>query len=198
MSKQEILDNQDGKQLSGKVRYPRVTAIDISNEPGSLPDSFIVSVVMEESPSNNPWLDRNWEAVGVSAGGVAEQPAGSAPLLIHEEQGIRRYLYPGFRIRLYVDECESYYHNLVSPTPRCYVVADPGEGETPVPVPVLVSLSFDEAHSYLEADLNVYAVDIPPELYRWSEAFVLNHYVPEKKKKRKLTDWHRDEGSPSQ
>ncbi len=62
------------------------------------------------------------------------------------------------------------------------------------PVPFLVTLSFDEAHAYLEGDQEVYAVDIPPELYRWSEAFVLSHYVPQKKRKRKLDNWKDQSG----
>ena len=52
-----------------------------------------------------------------------------------------------------------------------------------------MSLSYDAAHSYLEGDEIVYAVDLPAELYRWSETFVLQYYAPEKKMKRKRTDW---------
>lgn len=58
-----------------------------------------------------------------------------------------------------------------------------------MPVPYLVSLSFDEVHAYLEGDEQVFAVEIPPELYKWSEAFILTHYVATKKTKRKLKNW---------
>jgi len=58
-----------------------------------------------------------------------------------------------------------------------------------MPTPYLVSLSFDEVHAYLEGDEQVYAVGIPPDLYQWSEAFILTHYVAIKKTKRKLKDW---------
>ena len=44
-------------------------------------------------------------------------------------------------------------------------------------------------HAYLEGDEQVYAVEIPPELYKWTEAFVLTHYIATKKTKRKLTNW---------
>jgi hypothetical protein len=54
-------------------------------------------------------------------------------------------------------------------------------------------MSFDEAHAYLEGDDEIYAVDVPGELYRWTEAYVIAHYFPEKKKKRKLRDWSADE-----
>ena len=56
----------------------------------------------------------------------------------------------------------------------------------------LLTLSFDEAHAYLEGDENLYTVPMPPEIYRWVEAYVLAHYVPEKRTKRKRRDWHRD------
>ena len=54
-------------------------------------------------------------------------------------------------------------------------------------------MSFDEAHAYLEGEDEIYAVDVPPELYRWTEAFVIAHYFPQKKTKRKLRDWSADE-----
>ena len=63
---------------------------------------------------------------------------------------------------------------------------DDGEDE---PVPFLVSLSFDEAHAYLEGDDTVFAVDIPAEMYRWIESFVLAHYCPQQLKKRKRKNW---------
>jgi len=105
----------------------------------SLPSSFSASVIMQQSPSDNPWTDDTWEAVGVAAGS-AGSPEPAATLIV-EEEGVRRYLNSGFTLRLHVDECESYYHNLVSPTPRCYVVADMDANG--VPIPFLISLSFD-------------------------------------------------------
>jgi hypothetical protein len=67
------------------------------------------------------------------------------------------------------------------------VIAHHEENDTPVPF--LVSMSFDEAHAYLESDEEVYDVDIPPELYCWTEAFLLCHYAPEKRVKRKRQNW---------
>ena len=96
-------------------------------------------------------------------------------------------MYGGFSVSLFIDECESYYHNLMSPVPRSYVVARMDDND--IPTPFLVSMSFDEAHAYLEGDEEVYDVDIPPELYRWTEAFVLAHYAPKKRVKRKRQNW---------
>ena len=152
----------------------------------SIPDSFTVSVIMQQSPSHNAWLAQQWQAVGILAAG-RDGDADREVTLIHQEGEVSRYLYSGFSLRLHVDECESYYHNLLSSEPRCYVVAN--QADDGRPVPFLVSLSFDEAHAYLEGDETVYAVPVPAEVYRWTEAFVLAHYVPTKRTKRKRADW---------
>jgi len=158
----------------------------------NLPETFDVSVILEQRPSPSPWADNQWEVVGVSAGSAHDGQGHQGPEKIFEQGEVRRYKVSGFKIQLHADECESYYHNLMSDTPRCFVIADAQEGEAPDPF--LVSLSFDEAHAYLEGEEAVFAVDIPPELYRWSEAFVLAHYVPEKRTKRKLKDWSETDG----
>lgn len=162
-----------------------------SDHPGTqteeLPEKFEVAVILERRPASNPWSEHLWEVVGIAPGTTGEGERGRVARLISEHGEVALFKVSGFRVQLHVDECESYYHNLVSPTPRCFVIAEPDTGEGPIPF--LVSLSFDEAHAYLEGEREVFAVDMPAELYRWSEAFVLRHYVPEKKKKRKLQDW---------
>lgn len=155
--------------------------------PGEIPNSFSVAVMMERSTvTNNPWIDHQWNAVAVTVD--SGRPVRAARRLqVYKENGLVRELHRGFEITLHIDECESYYHNLISEEPRCFVIAMRDESETPVPK--LVTLSFDEAHAYLECEGELFAVEIAPELYRWSEAFVLANYVPEKRRKRKRTDW---------
>lgn len=145
-----------------------------------------VAVIMESRPSSSPWAEEYWQAVGVAVGRQGDTESIQSRL-IYEEQGVRRFMYSGFHLRLYVDQCESYYHNLVSPNPRCYVITELSEDAEPMPL--LVSMSFDEAHAYLEGDDEIFAVEIPPEVYVWTEAYVIANYFPEKKTKRKLNDW---------
>ncbi len=160
----------------------------IDTEIEALPGTFPISVIMQATPSDNPWLENHWEAIGILAGQIGEASAeADGPKLIHDEAGSKHYIYQGYRLKLYNDECESYYHNLMSPNPLAYVIAT--EDEDGRPQPLMISLSFDEAHAYLEGDETLYTVPIPPEIYRWSEAFVINHYVPEKRTKRKRQDW---------
>ena len=151
-----------------------------------LPDKMPVSVIMEKRPCDHAWADFSFEAVGVV---ISDQLQDRKLRRIRQQDGVEQYLYSGLSVQLHEDECESYYHNLMSPQPGCYIVASEGEADNEVPEPYLVSLSFDEANAYLEGDEQVYAVEIPPELYQWTEAFVLTHYIATKKTKRKLKNW---------
>ena len=151
--------------------------------------TFPVSVIMEKHPSVNQWADAYWKSVGLIVG---EQEA-TVPTLMQEQGEVQQYLIPGLQIQLYKDQCESYYHNMKSPKPSCYVIAY--KHENAMPEPFLVSMSFDEAHSYLEGDEEVFAIAIPPELYQWTEEFTLANYFPEKKKKRKLNNWKQGGGN---
>lgn len=152
-----------------------------------LPKSFTVAVIMQKKPSTlSQWVDHVWEAVGIAV--IDKKPDESTGAqLIYADQGTEQYLYTGYQLNLHVDECESYYHNLVAEKPRCYVIVRKDEDETPIPF--LISMSFDEAHAYLEGDDDVFDVDVPPEIYRWTEAFLIDNYVAEKRKKRKRDAW---------
>lgn len=154
----------------------------------AIPDHFPVSVIMESRPSSSIWQDTSWDAVGVCS--ASDEPPGEFPdngVKVINRGEIKQFVYSSLKLRLFLDECESYYHNLMSPKPGCFVIAR--EDDSGCPVPFLVSLSFDEAHAYQEGDDLVYAVPIPPELYRWMEEYVIEHYAPTKRKKRKRTNW---------
>jgi hypothetical protein len=159
--------------------------IELDDFTQKLPEKMPVSVVMEKRPSSHAWVDYTFDAVGII---TSDHLQDQQERRIHEQDGVERFIYSGLSVQLFEDECESYYHNLMSPKPGCYVVAGEADDDE-IPKPYLVSLSFDEVHAYLEGDEHVYAVEIPPELYKWTEAFVLTHYVAIKKTKRKLKNW---------
>ncbi len=154
-----------------------------------LPSQLALSVIMEKKPSTHPWAEFSYQALGVV---VSQGDPEAEQKCIYQAGDIEHILISGLSLRLHIDECESYYHNLMSPEPSCFIVASNPDDSSAMPEPYLVSLSFDEAHSYLEGDEQVYSVAIPPELYRWAEAYVLTHYIAIKKKKRKLKNC--DEG----
>jgi hypothetical protein len=156
----------------------------------ALPDSLAIAVVMEKKPSSHPWADFRYDALGV----VVQDDSAEIPIKrIYRDGDTEHFLVSGLNLRLHADECESYYHNLMSPEPGCFIVASQPEGDDEMPVPYLVSLSFDEVHAYLEGDEQIYSVEIPARLYKWAEAYVLTHYVAIRKTKRKLKNWSESE-----
>jgi hypothetical protein len=156
-----------------------------------LPENFPVSVILESRPSSSQWLTTSWKVIGITIGSRSDA-VNEQPKPINKIGDITQYICDGLSVALYKDECESYYHNLMSPTPRCYVIAHVENYDEP-PDPFLVSMSFDEAHAYLEGEDDIFDVDVPPELYRWVEAFVLVHHAQEKRVKRKRKDWKSQE-----
>ena len=153
----------------------------------TLPDEMSLGVVMCRKVSSHPWADYSYNAIGVVA---VEHDPEQPVKKIYEDGESTHFLFSGLLLRLHVDECESYYHNLMSPEPGCFIVASEPEESDGMPEPYLVSLSFDEVHSYLEGDEQIFSVEIPQKLYQWAEAYILTHYVAIKKTKRKLKNWH--------
>ncbi len=172
-------------------------AIELTDFDAKLPSSLAVSVIMQKTPSDHPWIDFTYEAVGVLVNDAQPQPNQVTCRKIHADQDAEQFLIEGLSLSLYADECESYYHNLKSPQPGCYIVASQTDDPNAMPMPYLVSLSFDEVHAYLEGDEPIYAVEIPRQLYQWVEAYVLTHYVAEKKTKRKLKNWREEARKPA-
>jgi hypothetical protein len=156
-------------------------------------EAFPVAVLtMFRHPGGHAWDDGHWEVTGVVAGGdPGLEEIGMTQ--VRSESGETHYLWRGLALSLFRDEAASYYHNLAGEQPRVFVVCRRDEGG--VLRPVITTLSYDEAASYTEVEEEVFSVPMPPEVYRWVEAFVLEHYVPEKRKKRKREDWKNSEAS---
>jgi hypothetical protein len=157
-------------------------------DPLENPDGFPVAVLMtrQPAPADKPWRGDAWRVIGV----MVTSTLGPGRTRVRSGPEGEDYLWGGLRLRLYKDEAESYYHNLMSTNPCVFVITNTDAGAAPRPL--LVSASFDEAHAYLEAEGEAEAVPMPAELYNWVERFVLAHYIPERKVKRKRRDWAED------
>jgi len=147
--------------------------------------SFPVSIMVDyQATPGNRWQAGRWRVSGLVAGGQGE---GVRQTPLHANAGQQQTLWTGFSVELHKDEAESYYFNIVSDTPRAFVICTLDDNG---PLrPLIVTLSYDEAASYLESDDIVESVAMPAELYRWVEQFVLDNYLPQKKKKRKRENW---------
>lgn len=154
----------------------------------SLPNEQHLAILIEQAASTSPWQDYQWNIREV----MTCAPATEKHATVIDANGAhQQWLYRSLPIHLHQDECESYYHNLTSPQPCCYVVAS-NDDENNMPTPYLATLSFDEAHAYLEGDESIFSTPIPATLYQWVEAFIVMHYAPEKRKKRKRKNWKKD------
>lgn len=148
--------------------------------------TFPVSVLIDYTATpGNRWQRGRWHVAGLVAG--VQGGGGIRHRRLRPAGADRQTLWTGFDVTLHRDDAESYYFNLLGDTPRIFVICspDPQLGLRPLSV----TLSYDEAASYMEGEEIVEALAMPAALYRRVESFVLEHYVPEKRKKRKRETW---------
>ncbi|MFK5914510.1 MAG: DUF3305 domain-containing protein [Woeseiaceae bacterium] len=161
----------------------------VEQDENALTFGFPVSIVMQHRIiENNVWIAEQWEVEAVVAGGNYYDggiPERSISRVGEEDE---KYIWSNYKINLFIDEVESYYFNILSDTPYVFVICRDEEEDGEL-VPFKVSVNYDEASSFLELEEQVFQVPMPAEIYRWLEQFVVNNYVPVKRKKRKLENW---------
>ena len=118
-----------------------------------------------------------------------ELSAGPAQLT---DPSITRHLWGGFAVCLYRDACERYWHALIGDEPKVYVVMKEDEVDASTE-PAIVTIDYDEATAHSETDAEVLTAEIPGELYRIMEQYVLEHYKPVAFEKRKRKNWKKAE-----
>ena len=153
----------------------------------SLAERHTVAVIMQRARvQRGPWSVQSWSAASVVAGEhIAGQRAGCT--LIREDEEEAQYLWSGLALELYRDEAEAYWYNLTSESPSLFVIChESPDGEL---TPFRVTADRDAAAVCLESDDQVFAVPVPPEIYQSLEQFVVKHFVPQERKKRKRKNW---------
>jgi hypothetical protein len=141
-----------------------------------------VAVVMERERAPNAWEDWRFRIVEV----VPHEPAfGDAPRLMVEDGRIARWLHPGLSVELFRDEAEGYHLNLTSGQPVWFVMWRHEAGDPPRAWPEAVSLSYNEAGRWLDAQERVDNVPLDPAVVPWLQAYTDEHYRPEPKKRQR-------------
>lgn len=168
---------------------PELAAIPMTshNEHGFSPTQFPVSVIIQRQQiQHGRWSVPRWELVGLVAGESIAGADAKKSLIRSDEDG-EQYLWSGFVVQLYKDSAESYWYNLVGKQPSLFVICRPDDdGDL---VPFAVSANYDEAGAYMEADDTVLSAPMPPEVHQWLEHYVLEHYTPQQRGKRKRKNW---------
>ncbi len=152
--------------------------------------SIPVAVVLERHiDPDKRWAYPSWRLFAVVAGENIRTH--HRQVTIHDNGATQRTFHGGLRIDLFKDGSEGYWYNLLSADPYLFVVCDGEQGDREI-TPVIVTVNQDEATGYLESDDIVLSASMPAEIRDLLERYVVSHYQPELKKKRKRKDWLED------
>jgi Protein of unknown function (DUF3305) len=141
-----------------------------------------VAVVLEREAQPNRWEDWRFSIADVVPN---EAAFGIAPRLLRDDGRFARWLHPGFKVELFLDEGEGYYLNLSSGAPVWFVMWRLDEGNPAAAIPQLVTVSYNEAGRLLDAQERVDNVPLPPDVTAWLQAFTDEHYRPEPKRRQR-------------
>ena len=144
--------------------------------------SVQVAVVMEREAQPNRWEDWRFRVAEVV---LHEAEFGVEPKALRDDGKHCLTLHPGFTVELFVDEAEGYYLNLTSGAPVWFVMWRIDDDEPSRAWPQAVTLSYNEAGRWLDAQERVDNVPLPGELLAWLQAFADEHYRPEPKKRKR-------------
>jgi hypothetical protein len=141
-----------------------------------------VAVVMERETEPNAWEAFRFRLVEVVP---QEEAFGTVPRVLHDDGRRQTTLYPGFTLELFRDEAEGYYLNLSSGAPVWFVMWRIDDENPSRAWPETVSLSYTEAGRWLDAQERIDNVPLGAGLVDWLQAYTLEHYQPEPKKRRR-------------
>ena len=152
---------------------------------------YPIAVIMERLKLDNRWESERWEVKGVVRD---TSPPGSGERVIVTDARATQILFPGFMLKLHVDEAEGYLYNITSPQPKVFVMWRVGEDG--IARPESLSVSYHEGARWMDAEETVGGVALPTDLLAWIGEFGAAHYTPEEKKKKRYAS-SRDKGVAS-
>ncbi|MDN3919895.1 DUF3305 domain-containing protein [Roseateles violae] len=155
-----------------------------------------VAVLFEREHQPNRWED--WRhriaEVLIDAGQFGSAPADAeAPRVLRDDGRQAQFLHRGLAVTLYADEGEGYYLNLSSGAPVWFVMWRTDESEPSRAWPEAVSLSYNEAGRWLDAQERVDNVPLPAEVRDWLQAYTDANYRPEVKQRKRPASFQRPE-----
>jgi len=139
-----------------------------------------VAVVMERETAPNRWEDWRFRVVEVVP---HEEAFGREARVLRDDGKLQRTLYPAFTLELFRDQGEGYWLNLSSGSPVWFVVWRIDDADPSRAWPETVSLSYNEAGRWLDAQERVDNVPLRGEAVEWLQAYTDAHYKPEPKKR---------------
>ena len=141
-----------------------------------------VAVVMEREANPNQWEAWRFRLVDVVP---HEEAFGRAARVLRDDGRVQRTLHPNFTIELFRDEGEGYHLNLTSGAPVWFVMWRIDDEDPSRAWPETVSVSYNEAGRWLDAQERVDNLPLPQDLVAWLQAWTDEHYRPEPKQRRR-------------
>ena len=141
--------------------------------------SFAVSIVMEKVAINNRWQSHLWRPAGI----LPDDGSRAGPTELGEREALRQVLWPGFVLQVHADEAEGIFLNITSPEPYVFVTYR-FEEETGDAFPHSLTLSYNEAARWMDAQEKVEGVAMPAEIFAALSDWVRDNYRPPEKKRR--------------
>jgi len=146
--------------------------------------SFAVSVVMDRIAIDNRWVSHKWQPAGI----LPDDGTREAGEVISDRPELTQLLFPGFALQMFADEAEGYYLNVSSPEPRVFVMwrikDDTLESALDYAAPYALTLSYNEAARWMDAQEKVDTVQMPTEMLAVLSDWVHDNYKPPEKKQR--------------
>ncbi len=141
-----------------------------------------VAVVLERERTPNRFEDWRFRIAEVVP---HEAVFGSQPRVLRDDGRLQCTLHPGFTLELFRDQAEGYHLNLSSQAPVWFVVWRIDDADPSRAWPETVSLSYNEAGRWLDAQERVDNVPLSADLVAWLQAYTDEHYKPEPKTRRR-------------
>ncbi|MBX2869175.1 MAG: DUF3305 domain-containing protein [Acidiferrobacterales bacterium] len=146
----------------------------------------VAVVLRREIDRTKKWGYPTWNIEKVLTGNAIDEADGY-PEESDTSDSITSF-HGGLLLELYKDGSEGYWYNLLSEEPYLFVVCE-GEQDAKQIEPVFITANQDEATGHLESDDIVLSVAMPEPIRDLLERYVVDHYEPAIKKKRKRRDW---------
>jgi len=144
--------------------------------------AITVAVVIERERAPNRFEDWRFRIVEVVPN---EEAFGNEARVLRDDGKVQRTLHPGFVVELFRDQAQGYHLNLASGAPVWFVVWRTDDADPSRAWPETVSVSYEEAGRWLDAQEHVDNVPLDREVAAWLQAYTDATYHPEPRKRRR-------------
>jgi hypothetical protein len=141
-----------------------------------------VAVILQRHAQPNRWQDWRFELADVV---LDDGSYGEHPRTLRDDGQTQQKLFPRLPVTLHRDEAEGYYLNLSSGAPVWFVMWRIDDDDPSLAWPELVTLSYNEAGRWLDAQERVDNLPLPAHVCEWLQAYADEHYRPEPKRRKR-------------